>query len=82
MSKADRKKELIVKIAKEPWRHTAASLAEEFGVDATTIARDLKQLSENGFSFATNDSGRLSLSQAGSLSQSWRQGRQRTSHSS
>ncbi len=69
MSKADRKRDLIVRIAKEPWQHSVASLAEVFGVDATTIARDLKQLSESGFSFAANDSGRLYLSQSGSLRQ-------------
>jgi predicted DNA-binding transcriptional regulator YafY len=65
MSKEDRKRELIIRIAKEPWQHSIGSLAQALGVDEITISRDVKQLSDSGFLFDQNHSGKLFLVRSG-----------------
>jgi predicted DNA-binding transcriptional regulator YafY len=65
MSKADRKRELIISIAKEPWQHSIGSLAQALCVDEITISRDLKQLSDSGFLFDQNELSKLFLLRSG-----------------
>ncbi len=65
MSKAERKREMIKRIAQEPYIYDTKSLADALGVDETTLSRDLKQLAESGYSFAKNDLGQLFLVHGG-----------------
>lgn len=67
MSKVGRQRALIIKLAKEPWLHTAASLAHDYGVDESTLTRDLKHLTDNGFKFTADNSARLFIERSGCL---------------
>jgi len=67
MAKTERKKELIILIAKEPWQHTPGTLAKAIGVNESTASSYLEELTEAGFKFCQNESGGLFLVQSGCL---------------
>jgi len=65
LDKLARQRELVKRIATEPWIHTYSNLAKLLGVTQITVQRDFEEMKDNGFQFQRNEQGTLYLQVSG-----------------